>query len=211
MSGGGMFGGVASSAMSLAAMAAGPFGGIAASALSMFGLGRPHVTMPSMRDTWALEGTKAATSIAAQTPSFELSYADVSGVDPDAYEPVLVKIVPTSDNWRVVVQTERQLSRGGMSAPTFSERHVPIHIESLGRGHVRISAEAPLEPGEYGVALRPLKHDDAGQSTASPMSMISRTAMVPGTGSMAATPAELWQSVWDFAVEATSPVPQPEK
>ncbi len=170
---------------SLGAVAAIPFVGMAAPLMGLFGHKPKN---PTQRDTWALAGTNARVSVATQTPSFELSYDGVAGVNRSVYEPVLINLSPTSDNWRLVSQTERQFSSNGLSAPKFSEHRIPVTVQSLGRGHVRLTPQTPLSPGQYGITLRPQK-DDAAQTAAPALS---------GSG-------EPWQSVWDFGIETAPP------
>ena len=49
------------------------------------------------------------------TPKFELDFGEIVGLDPDAFEPVLVQLVQTKDNWRLVGATKSKMDYRGTS------------------------------------------------------------------------------------------------
>jgi hypothetical protein len=129
------------------------------------------------------------------TPKFELFYGDIPGVDPDEYQPALVKLEQTRNNWRLVGATRAKVDVYQSATPdwevysSFVERTLPTRLNKLGRGHVQVEPETPLEPGEYGVVLRP----------------ISKAKKFSGTD-VASGQREglLFNSVWDFSVSTKS-------
>jgi hypothetical protein len=127
-------------------------------------------SMPEMHQVWALAGSHAATVAAQGRPAFEVSYDNISGLDPDRFAPALVQLVTTKDNWRVVGASKATLDPskamnastsmlGGSGAGPYSidsldEKRVAAHVETLGRGRARLTPDAPLPGGEYAIVLR---------------------------------------------------------
>lgn len=101
---------------------------------------------------------RTAGAVASSLPKFELSYGDVPGWNPDDYEPVIIKLVATKDNYRAVgamtLKEEHKVVKNKLTVSLVEDR-VPIQTHLLGRGHVIIEPETPLAAGEYGVVLRP--------------------------------------------------------
>jgi len=157
--------GLASQALRFSAisggMLAGPGGMMAMSAMSggmgiMGGGGRRHGP-PKVTYVWALPGAQSSFAAPSNRPRFEMLYGDLVGIDPDAYEPFLVRLVNSKDNWRLVGATKSTM--GQMSTEAYekvTEERIAVKAERLGRGHVQIEPKEPLEPGEYAVVLRAL-------------------------------------------------------
>ena len=61
---------------------------------------------PTMTHIWALQGQKSPNVIKANTPKLELSYANVVGLNPDEFEPALIRLTPSPSNYRLVGATE---------------------------------------------------------------------------------------------------------
>src|SRR5262249_595794 len=148
---------------------------------------------PKMSYVWGLPGRKSSREIGDVSPMFELNYGDIPGVDPDGYEPVLIQLFPTKDNYRLVGATQtsmdskHMMSGGGPEGGKWvSEERWPTRVDKEERGFYIMHMEKPLDPGEYAVVLRPAKHYNAGSS-------------VFGGG------AQVFYSVWDFSVPGTPP------
>ena len=188
--GGAMLHGLAGETLGFAALAGGPAGMIGMSAFSMasgFMPGMRHGT-PSMTYVWGLPGRKSSRELADPTPRFELSYGQIPGVDPDGYEPALVKLFPTKDNYRLVGATRTKMNPKAMmsgmgpeSGNWVSEERWPTHLDKEERGFYVLRVDQALEPGEYAVVLRPVKGYKAAPS---------------GFGGA----AQVFYSVWDFSV-----------
>jgi hypothetical protein len=164
-----------------AGMMAGPAIGLAMG--MMGGMGGRHGP-PKVTHVWALAGHESGTPIKLQTPRFEVAYGNLLGIDPDHYEPVLLKLVQTGDNWRLVGATKTQMGRESSEAlEKITEVRVATRLTKMGRGDLTIEPAAPLEPGEYGLVLRPLNPGKRSK------------------GSMGG-PAETnaFFSVWDFSI-----------
>jgi len=173
------------------AMAAVPILGVGVGVLGgILGRRRPTVTY-----VWALPGQHASTNLQTNTPRFELRYGDIPGVDPDQFAPIIVQLVPTKNNWRLVGATKAKMdvyqaaARDWEVYSSFSEGKVLTRTNKLGRGHIQVEPERPLEPGEYGLVLRPL----------SPKKKFSGTDVANGQGE-----GVLFNSVWDFSVGSKS-------
>lgn len=188
--GGMMLRSMATEGLSFAAMGAGPAGMMAMSAFSMASGFMPGMRpgAPSMAYFWGLPGRKSSREMTNLTPMFELSYGDIPGVDPDRYEPAVVKLYPTRDNYRLVGATQTKMdakhmmSGGGPdNGKWVSEERWPTRLDKEERGFYVLHVDKPFEPGEYAVVLRPAKHYKASASEF-------------GGG------AQVFYSVWDFSV-----------
>jgi hypothetical protein len=189
MSGLSMIGGLGGTALRFAPLAAGPGAMLAAPAMSLaMGLFSHHSTAPKSTYVWALPGAHSEYVMATTKPKFEIEFGDIVGLDPDAYQPALVKLTTTKDNWRLVGATKETYDKhGNEKQSAITEDRAEIKTTSLGRGHVVIEAAAPLAPGEYGVVLHPIK------------------ALKSSNSASAGSTAEqtIFYSVWDFSVPAT--------
>jgi hypothetical protein len=138
-------------------------GGIGASeAGSVLGplLSRPNSTLTYV---WAVPGANSSnTGVPSQGANFGVSFAGVSGVNPEEYEPALVKLTSTTNNWRLVGATQGKQDARTSSAldwqmySGFVEDRVPSQSRKLGPGEYEVSPTGSLAPGEYGIVLRPL-------------------------------------------------------
>ena len=184
---------LATEGLSFAAMGAGPGGMMAMSAFSMASGFMPGMRpgAPSMTYVWGLPGRKSSHELADTNPAFELSYGDIPGVDLDGYEPAVLQLVQTKDNYRLVGATQvkmdskHMMSGGGPEGGKWlSEERWPTRVDKEERGFYVVHVEKPLDPGEYTVVLRPVKHYKAASS---------------GFGGG----AQVFYSVWDFSVPGT--------
>ena len=186
---------LATEGLSFAAMGAGPAGMMA---MSVFSMGSGF--MPGMRPgapkvtyVWGLPGRKSSRELTDTNPMFELNYGDIPGVDPDAYEPAVLKLVQSKDNYRLVGATQIKMTAKNMMAGAspengkwISEDRWPSRVDKEERGFYILHVNTPLEPGEYAVVLRPVKGYKATSS---------------GLGGH----AQVFYSVWDFSVPGATP------
>jgi hypothetical protein len=190
--GGMMLRSLATEGLSFAAMGAGPAGMMAMSAFSMASGFMPGMRpgAPSTTYVWGLPGRKSSREFVNTDPVFELSYGNIPGVDPDGYEPALLKLFPTKDNYRLVGATQVKMDSKHMMSMSgagpeggkwISEERWPTRVDKEERGFYVVHVTQPLEPGEYAVVLRPVKHYKASPT-------------MFGGG------AQVFYSVWDFSV-----------
>jgi hypothetical protein len=110
---------------------------------------------------WALTGTAAPRDIGV-SPTFEVEFGHIPGVDPDQYQPAIVRLVPTKDNYRLIAAAKTTAAKSG--APPdgpIIEEPVVTQLKQLGRGHYRATASM-LPTGEYALVLRPIDKDERG-------------------------------------------------
>jgi hypothetical protein len=95
---------------------------------------------------------------------------------------------------RLVGEMDQTLSAGGGKAGpmSFSQTRVPTSTDSMGRGHVRLTPQVALDPGQYAIVLRPIG-ETAGSS--------DPNAMMAQMAGMSNGPPAPWKSVWDFAIQ----------
>jgi hypothetical protein len=112
---------------------------------------------------WALPGpTSSFTNVPASGGNFGVSFSGIAGVNPEEYEPVIVKLAPTPNNWRLVGATqgkEEVKSSSAFDWPVYSgflEDRVPAETRKLGSGQYQISPSGTLSAGEYAIVLRPI-------------------------------------------------------
>jgi hypothetical protein len=105
---------------------------------------------------WALAGTSASRELAAGV-AFEIEFGHTPGVDPDKYQPAIVQLVRTNDNYRLVAaaKTEGAKTIATTKDPIIEEL-VPTQLTRVARGRYRVQAQEALAPGEYALVLRPI-------------------------------------------------------
>jgi hypothetical protein len=186
---------MATEGLSFAAMGAGPGGMMAMSAFSMASGFMPGMRpgAPKITYVWGLPGRNSSRSLNDTNPIFELTYGDIPGIDPDAYEPAVLKLVQTRDNYRLVGATQMKMTTKNMrngggpeNGKWLSEERWPSHCDKEERGFYVLRVDSALEPGEYAVVLRPAKGYKATSS---------------GLGGH----AQVFCSVWDFTVPGATP------
>ena len=125
-------------------------GGIATTLGSLF---RPDEDRTAV---WALAATQSS-RVLSVTPVFEINYAHIPGVDPDRYQPAIVQLVPTNDNYRLVAAAETDgANTGALPRGPIIEERVATESTRVGRGQYRVAPKSPLGPGEYALVLRPI-------------------------------------------------------
>lgn len=151
-----------SSAVSSMGMASVPFIGAAGNVMDGL-LGRRR---QKTNYVWALPGQHAMTVLPIRGTSFEVTYGDIPGVDPENFEPALIKVEATKDNWRLVGASEGVMSANmdtGGAVDLYShfieDRATFVKLTKLGRGQVRVEMDNQIPPGEYALVLRPISKD----------------------------------------------------
>ena len=147
---------------------------------------------PTVTDVWALPGQKSDLVLDNNQPSFEVHFANIPGVVADEYEPALVKLAPSPNNFRLVGATQAKqdvLESSTMDweiYSSFMEERVGAQATKVSSGDYKLQAAAALPAGEYGVVLRPLNKSKKFSG--------SSVAQNSGEGL-------LFNSVWAFAVK----------
>jgi hypothetical protein len=136
----------------------GTYSGVTAGASVMSGI-MGH-RKPSVTYVWALPGPSAGNAL-ENSPNFDVTFTGIPGINEEEYEPAIVKLTPTSNNWRLVgasqgkADTMQDSSANWEVYSSYVEEKVPVRANKLGSGHVQISPASPLSAGQYGVVLRP--------------------------------------------------------
>jgi hypothetical protein len=98
-------------------------------------------------------------------PSFEVRFSDIPGINADEYEPALLKLEPTANNFRLVGATQAKqdqmqsaIADWGMYS-TFVEERVGTNSKKVSSGSYQMQPSATLASGEYAIALRPINKD----------------------------------------------------
>jgi hypothetical protein len=105
---------------------------------------------------WALAATSSS-RVLDFNPVFEIDFAHIPGVDPDRYQPAIVQLVATTDNYRLVAAAEMEgASAGGLPSGPIIEESVATDSTRLGRGQYRVTPRGMLGPGEFALVLRPI-------------------------------------------------------
>jgi hypothetical protein len=119
----------------------------------------------TVTDVWALAGSKSEIVVHNAQPAFEVHYDNIPGISAEDYEPVLLKLESTPNNFRLVGATEAKQEAlqttttdwGVYSA--FVEERMSGQATKIGPGRYQLHASSALTPGEYGIALRPINKD----------------------------------------------------
>jgi len=117
---------------------------------------------PTVTYVWALPGPNSTSSLSSNMPNFDVNFAGIPGVNASDYEPAIVRLTATPNNWRLVGATEGKADSQQNSAfdwpvySSFVEERIPATVQQIGPGHDQIAPSTALAPGEYGVVLRPL-------------------------------------------------------
>ena len=120
---------------------------------------------PSVTYVWGVTSPASENVLKATKPIFALEFSRVLGVNPDDYEPAIVKLTPAQNTCRIVGATQgKQDVRSSPAADWqmyahFLEERVASTPQKLGSGKYRITANAELVPGEYGIVLRPVSKE----------------------------------------------------
>jgi hypothetical protein len=106
---------------------------------------------------WALAATQSS-RVLDVPPVFEIDFAHIPGVDPDRYQPAIVQLVPTNDNYRLVAAAETDgANAGALPRGPIIEESVATESTRLARGQYRVAPKGSLGPGEYALVLRPIE------------------------------------------------------
>lgn len=115
---------------------------------------------PNVTYVWALPGPTSA-NVVGNSPTFDVAFAGIPGVNENEYEPAIVKLTPTTNNWRLVGASQgkadsmQDSSANWAVYSSYVEERVPVQVSKSGDGHLQVSPASPLSAGQYGVVLRP--------------------------------------------------------
>lgn len=140
---------------------------------------------------WGVPNPVSATVVHSLLPQFSVNFQDMLQVNPNDFEPTIVKLTPAQNTCRIVGATRGKEDAQSSSAAdwevysSFLEERVAVKAEKTHTGEYKISPASPLFPGEYAVVLRP----------------VSKTKKFSG-GDVARAQGDgfLFDAVWSFQV-----------
>lgn len=149
----------------------------------------------------ALPGAHASSAAPGSSFLVDVQYGNVTGLNPDEYQPALVQLTPSANNFRLV--GARQVvpqANGTTQQSAITEKRIEVKASQLDRGHVTLEPAAPLAPGEYAVVMRPV-----AVQTAPPASTPTAAQTAPAaTPAQASQPSQVEYMAWDFSVSGAS-------
>lgn len=117
---------------------------------------------PTVTYVWGVPGAVSSNVLQTTKPSFTVDFSRTIGINPDEYEPAIVKLTPAQNTCRIAGATQGKEDVRSTPAADwqmyshFLEERVAATPQRLGPGKYGIAANAELFPGEYGVVLRPI-------------------------------------------------------
>jgi hypothetical protein len=118
---------------------------------------------PTVTYVWGVPNAASSNVVPSDSPTFSVDFSKAPGVNPDDFEPAIVKLTPGQNNsCRVVGATQgKEDARSKEAADwaiysSFLEERVAVNSQKVKAGEYKISPSSPLLPGEYAVVLRPV-------------------------------------------------------
>ena len=117
---------------------------------------------PMTTYVWGVPSPASTTIVKTSSPSFTVDYSTTMGVNPDDFEPAIVKLTPAQNTCRIVGATQGKEDAQSYSAAdwqiysSFLEERVAVNAEKVKPGNYKLSPSSSLMPGEYAVVLRPV-------------------------------------------------------
>ena len=120
---------------------------------------------PSVTYVWGVPNPASSNVLQTTKPSFTVDFSRTIGVNPDEYEPAIVKLTPAQNTCRIAGATQGKEDVRSTPAADwqmyshFLEERVAAIPEKLAPGKYKIAANSELVPGEYAVVLRPVSKE----------------------------------------------------
>lgn len=117
---------------------------------------------PIMTYVWGVPSIASKTVLDTTSPAFAVDFSTTMGVNPDDFEPVIVKLTPAQNSFRIVGATQGKEDMQSNTAAdwevysSYLEDRVAVKAQKLKPGNYNLSPAAALQPGEYAVVLRPV-------------------------------------------------------
>lgn len=117
---------------------------------------------PTVTYVWGVPSVASKTVLQTTSPSFTVDFSNAMGVNPDDFEPAIVKLTPAQNSFRIVGATSGKEDASSNTAAdwemysSFLEERVAVTAQKIKPGSYKLSSRSPLMPGEYAVVLRPV-------------------------------------------------------
>jgi hypothetical protein len=155
-------GGIGTATYGVASKVASPVGGATVQqAGGLFSNAMAH-RKPAVTYVWGVPNPSSGSVFQNYLPTFAVNFAGAPGINPDEYEPAIVKLTPAQNTCRIVGATQgKEDAKASPAADweiysSFLEERVPAAAQKLKSGEYKLTPGSPLLPGEYGVVLRPV-------------------------------------------------------
>lgn len=119
---------------------------------------------PTVTYVWGVTGPASSNVLETASPTFKVNFSHAPGVNPDDYEPAIVKLTPAQNTCRIVGATQAKADVSASAAADWQvyshylEERVKTDAHKTGPGIFTL-AMSQLLPGEYGLVLRPVSKD----------------------------------------------------
>lgn len=143
---------------------------------------------------WGIPGVASGNVLQTASPSFKVDFSRAPGVNPDDYEPAIVKLTPAQNSCRIVGATQAKADASASPAADWQvyshylEERVTVSPQKIGPGQYSVST-SQLLPGEYGLVLRPVSKDKKFSG--------GEVARAQGDGLM-------FDAIWTFQIAETA-------
>lgn len=119
---------------------------------------------PTVTYVWGVVGPASGNVLQTASPIFKIDFSQAPGVNPEDYEPAIVKLTPAQNTCRIVGATQAKADASASAAADWQvyshylEERVKTDPQKLGSGKYTVTT-SQLLPGEYGLVLRPVSKD----------------------------------------------------
>ena len=120
---------------------------------------------PTVTYVWGVPSPNSSNILQNAKPTFTVDFSRTIGINPDEFEPAIVKLTPAQNTCRIVGATQGKEDVRSTPAADwqmyshFLEERAASTPQKLGVGKYKILANSELAPGEYAVVLRPVSKD----------------------------------------------------
>lgn len=116
---------------------------------------------PSVTYVWGVPNPASSNIVQTLSPTFVADISRTPAVNPDDFEPQIIKLTPAQNLCRILGATQGKLD--ARSSPVsdwqvylhFTEEPVPVVVKVRGKGQFEVSPVSELPMGEYAVVFRP--------------------------------------------------------
>jgi hypothetical protein len=119
---------------------------------------------PTVTYVWGVPAPASGNVLQTASPTFKVNFSRAPGVNPDDYEPAIVKLTPAQNTCRIVGATQAKADASASAAADWQvyshylEERVKTDPQKIGPGIYNLTI-SQLLPGEYGLVLRPVSKD----------------------------------------------------
>jgi hypothetical protein len=152
-----------SSAAAMAATHAGsPIGGTSVQQGAAIFSGLMAHRKPMVTYVWGVQNPASTNVLQTATPTFNIDFSNAPGVNPDEFEPAVVRLTPAQNTCRLVGATQGKDDASTTPAAdwqlysSFMEERVTVNSRKVAKGQYQLSPSLALLPGEYALVLRPV-------------------------------------------------------